>query len=106
MLPLPLTWCIWLGYEGITTLFVFGIQLCRLFNNFVTIVTGAQSAWDMLQEEETIVHITTSCADLDNILGGGISCKEVTEIGLFFYYIYIMSVLVLYVMKYFFFSAY
>ncbi|KAD5316987.1 hypothetical protein E3N88_16933 [Mikania micrantha] len=47
----------------------------------VTIVNGAQSAWDMLQEEETLVHITTSCADLDNILGGGISCKEVTEIG-------------------------
>ncbi|KAI7742884.1 hypothetical protein M8C21_019740 [Ambrosia artemisiifolia] len=47
----------------------------------LTIVNGAQSAWDMLQEEETCVHITTSCADLDNILGGGISCKEVTEIG-------------------------
>ncbi|MFS7942598.1 putative ATP diphosphatase [Helianthus anomalus] len=46
-----------------------------------TIVDGAQSAWDMLQEEETSIHITTSCADLDSILGGGISCKEVTEIG-------------------------
>nr|GEU94936.1 DNA repair protein RAD51 homolog 3 [Tanacetum cinerariifolium] len=46
-----------------------------------TIVNGAQSAWDMLQEEEVLVRITTSCADLDNILGGGISCKEVTEIG-------------------------
>ncbi|KAJ9546286.1 hypothetical protein OSB04_018829 [Centaurea solstitialis] len=46
-----------------------------------TIVHGAQSAWDMLQEEETLVRITTSSADLDNILGGGISCKEVTEIG-------------------------
>ncbi|KAK9076446.1 hypothetical protein SSX86_004780 [Deinandra increscens subsp. villosa] len=48
----------------------------------LTVVNGAQSAWDMLQEEETTrVHITTSCADLDSILGGGISCKEVTEIG-------------------------
>nr|XP_043622188.1 DNA repair protein RAD51 homolog 3 isoform X2 [Erigeron canadensis] len=47
----------------------------------LTIVNGAQSAWDMLQEEETLMRITTSCADLDNILGGGISCKEVTEIG-------------------------
>ncbi|PWA88217.1 RAS associated with diabetes protein 51C [Artemisia annua] len=46
-----------------------------------TIVNGAQSAWDMLQEEEVLVRITTSCADLDHILGGGISCKEVTEIG-------------------------
>lgn len=27
------------------------------------------------------MHITTSSADLDNILGGGIHCKEVTEIG-------------------------
>ncbi|XP_010264171.1 PREDICTED: DNA repair protein RAD51 homolog 3 isoform X4 [Nelumbo nucifera] len=45
------------------------------------IVTGAQTAWDMLYEEEFMTRITTSCADLDNILGGGISCKEVTEIG-------------------------
>ncbi|XP_024992828.1 DNA repair protein RAD51 homolog 3 [Cynara cardunculus var. scolymus] len=46
-----------------------------------TIVHGSQNAWDMLQEEKTLVRITTSCADLDDILGGGISCKEVTEIG-------------------------
>ncbi|KAG8644217.1 hypothetical protein MANES_11G109100v8 [Manihot esculenta] len=42
---------------------------------------GAQNAWDMLQEESSLTRITTSCADLDNILGGGITCKEVTEIG-------------------------
>ncbi|XP_038683593.1 DNA repair protein RAD51 homolog 3 isoform X2 [Tripterygium wilfordii] len=42
---------------------------------------GARNAWDMLHEEELLPHITTSCADLDNILGGGIKCKEVTEIG-------------------------
>ncbi|PKI70414.1 hypothetical protein CRG98_009189 [Punica granatum] len=35
----------------------------------------------MLHEEELFTRITTSSADLDNILGGGISCKEVTEIG-------------------------
>ncbi|XP_012083596.1 DNA repair protein RAD51 homolog 3 [Jatropha curcas] len=45
------------------------------------IIIGAQNAWDMLHEEQSLVRITTSCADLDNILGGGISCKEVTEIG-------------------------
>ncbi|KAA8520502.1 hypothetical protein F0562_014758 [Nyssa sinensis] len=45
------------------------------------IVHGAQTAWDMLHEEELLARITTSCADLDNILGGGINCKEVTEIG-------------------------
>ncbi|KAK9266970.1 hypothetical protein L1049_012641 [Liquidambar formosana] len=44
------------------------------------IVNGAQTAWDMLHED-WFTHITTSCAVLDNILGGGISCKEVTEIG-------------------------
>ncbi|XP_010264169.1 PREDICTED: DNA repair protein RAD51 homolog 3 isoform X2 [Nelumbo nucifera] len=43
--------------------------------------SSAQTAWDMLYEEEFMTRITTSCADLDNILGGGISCKEVTEIG-------------------------
>lgn len=42
---------------------------------------GAQTAWDMLHEEEMFPRITTSCMDLDNILGGGINCKEVTEIG-------------------------
>ncbi|OAY37535.1 DNA repair protein RAD51 homolog 3 isoform X3 [Manihot esculenta] len=46
-----------------------------------TIIHGAQNAWDMLQEESSLTRITTSCADLDNILGGGITCKEVTEIG-------------------------
>lgn len=45
------------------------------------VITGAQNAWDMLQEESSLTRITTSCADLDNILGGGITCKEVTEIG-------------------------
>lgn len=45
------------------------------------VIKGGQNAWDMLHEEESLKCITTSCADLDNILGGGISCKEVTEIG-------------------------
>ncbi|XP_057979817.1 DNA repair protein RAD51 homolog 3 [Malania oleifera] len=44
------------------------------------IVYGAQTAWDLLHEEY-FTHITTSCAELDNILGGGVNCKEVTEIG-------------------------
>ncbi|GMH21671.1 hypothetical protein Nepgr_023513 [Nepenthes gracilis] len=44
------------------------------------ILTGAQNAWDMYKED-LHTRITTSCTDLDNILGGGISCKEVTEIG-------------------------
>lgn len=35
----------------------------------------------MLHEEESLPRITTSCSDLDNILGGGISCRDVTEIG-------------------------
>ncbi|CAN0889839.1 DNA repair protein RAD51 homolog 3 [Linum grandiflorum] len=48
---------------------------------FASVMAGAQNAWDILHEEESMTRITTSCADLDNILGGGISCKEVTEIG-------------------------
>ncbi|GAV78650.1 Rad51 domain-containing protein [Cephalotus follicularis] len=46
-----------------------------------SVVNGAQNAWDMFHEEESLIRITTSCADLDKILGGGINCKEVTEIG-------------------------
>ncbi|VVB03441.1 unnamed protein product [Arabis nemorensis] len=44
-------------------------------------INGAKNAWDMLHEEESLPRITTSCSDLDNILGGGISCRDVTEIG-------------------------
>ncbi|KAJ0964153.1 hypothetical protein J5N97_029275 [Dioscorea zingiberensis] len=42
---------------------------------------GAQTAWDMLSEEQALRHISTGSGDLDSILGGGIHCKEVTEIG-------------------------
>ncbi|KAK6918548.1 DNA recombination and repair protein Rad51-like, C-terminal [Dillenia turbinata] len=45
------------------------------------IVAGAQTAWDMLHEEEFARRITTSCEEFDQILGGGISLKEVTEFG-------------------------
>ncbi|KAI3441147.1 RECA_2 domain-containing protein [Psidium guajava] len=45
------------------------------------IINGAQTAWAMLHEEELLTRITTSSVDIDNILGGGISCGEVTEIG-------------------------
>lgn len=50
-------------------------------SSYLLYYVGAQNAWDMLHEEESLTHITTSCADLDGILGGGIHCKEVTEIG-------------------------
>ncbi|KAI4382056.1 hypothetical protein MLD38_008064 [Melastoma candidum] len=44
-------------------------------------VSGSRTAWDMLNEEALLQRITTSSADLDYILDGGISCGEVTEIG-------------------------
>ncbi|KAK6162515.1 hypothetical protein DH2020_002356 [Rehmannia glutinosa] len=47
---------------------------------FSPAITRAQTAWDILHEEESSICITTSCSDLDEILGGGIRCKEVTEI--------------------------
>ncbi|KAL8062489.1 hypothetical protein ABFX02_02G150800 [Erythranthe guttata] len=34
------------------------------------IMNGAQTAWEMLHEEESSICITTSCSDLDEILGG------------------------------------
>lgn len=43
--------------------------------------TGAETAWDLLHKEKFISRITTSCADLDNLLGGGVNSSEVTEIG-------------------------
>lgn len=49
--------------------------------NSHSLFNGAQTAWDMLSEEQTLRHIRTSCEELDNILGGGIHCKEVTEVG-------------------------
>lgn len=35
----------------------------------------------MLSDEQSQKHITTGSGDLNDILGGGIHCKEVTEIG-------------------------
>ncbi|KAG8391649.1 hypothetical protein BUALT_Bualt01G0209300 [Buddleja alternifolia] len=53
----------------------------KIENGSHVIMNGAQTAWDMLHEEESSICITTSCSDLDEILGGGIRSKEVTEIG-------------------------
>jgi Rad51 len=56
------------------------------------------TAWDMLSEEQMQTHISTGCDDLDTILGGGIHCKEVTEVGKYhrpvivFQYIYFESI--------------
>lgn len=55
-----------------------GSRMDQLDNQAV--INGARSAWEMLHEDFS-TRITTSCSDLDSILGGGISCKEVTEIG-------------------------
>lgn len=49
---------------------------------------GAQNAWEMLHGD-SCTRITTSSADVDDILGGGISCKEVTEIGMSYSIVYI-----------------
>ncbi|KAL3616540.1 DNA repair protein rad51c [Castilleja foliolosa] len=55
--------------------------LDKIENGGRAIMNGAQTAWDILSEEESSICITTSCSDLDEILGGGVRCKEVTEIG-------------------------
>ncbi|KAH9311269.1 hypothetical protein KI387_026304, partial [Taxus chinensis] len=46
-----------------------------------SLLAGAKTAWDLLCEEKTMKRIITSCEDFDVILGGGISRKEVTEVG-------------------------
>ncbi|CAL9218927.1 unnamed protein product [Arabidopsis halleri] len=48
-------------------------------NGSRSLINGAKNAWDMLHEEESLPRITTSCSDLDSILGGGISCRDVSE---------------------------
>ncbi|KAM7261254.1 hypothetical protein ACFE04_026729 [Oxalis oulophora] len=51
-------------------------------SNSPSLVNGAKNAWDMFAEEESFTRsITTSSSDFDRILGGGIHCKQVTEIG-------------------------
>ncbi|KAG9156906.1 hypothetical protein Leryth_015499 [Lithospermum erythrorhizon] len=42
---------------------------------------GSQTAWEMLEKEESSRRITTSCADLDKVVGGGFRCNQVTEVG-------------------------
>lgn len=46
--------------------------------------TAARTAWDMLSDEQTTRHITTFSGELDAILGGGIHCNEITEVGKWF----------------------
>lgn len=61
--------------------FIFGSEGLPFLKGAIFFLAGAQTAWDMLSEEQTLKHVSTSCEDLDTILGGGIHCKEVTEIG-------------------------
>ncbi|KAL9228860.1 hypothetical protein vseg_004395 [Gypsophila vaccaria] len=50
------------------------------FDGNHAILHGGQTAWEMLSEDSAS-RITTSSTDIDNTLGGGIGCREVTEIG-------------------------
>lgn len=54
------------------------------FYDFFKCFIGAVTAWDMLSEEQMQRHISTGCNDFDTILGGGIHCKEVTEVGKYY----------------------
>ena len=79
-------WAKAISLTGLPFSFYLGIFLPTVIIIIIIIIffsfcAGAQTAWDMLHEEEMFPRITTSCMDLDNILGGGINCKEVTEIG-------------------------
>ena len=41
---------------------------------------GSKSAYELLKKESSELNIVTFCAALDNILGGGIPVKKITEI--------------------------
>jgi predicted ATP-dependent serine protease len=43
-------------------------------------IAGGKTAWELLSYEKKRKRITTSSAELDSLLGGGICLKEVTEI--------------------------
>ncbi|MCO5610719.1 hypothetical protein L7F22_064960 [Adiantum nelumboides] len=45
-----------------------------------SLLSSAKTAWDLLCSEKTRKRISTSCAELDSLLGGGICLQEVTEI--------------------------
>ncbi|KAK8944388.1 hypothetical protein KSP39_PZI007821 [Platanthera zijinensis] len=45
------------------------------------VLRGAQTAWEMFSDEQNLKHISTGSEDFDGILGGGIHCGEVTEVG-------------------------
>ncbi|KAK3279343.1 hypothetical protein CYMTET_12768 [Cymbomonas tetramitiformis] len=54
------------------------IKVCR--DDYDRALSGAKTAAQILQEERTRVCITTSCLELDKLLGGGISPTEITEL--------------------------
>lgn len=58
--------------------------LNSLISESFHIFVGARTAWEMLSDEQNLKHISTGCEDLNDILGGGIRCGEVTEVGMFF----------------------
>lgn len=70
-----------LFYIYSATFLLLRVEIVEVLMVHYVFLLGAQSAWDMLHEEKSCKSITTSCSDLDEILGGGINCKEVTEIG-------------------------
>jgi len=58
---------------------------CEAFN-FTTLIilssSGARTALDLLvaqRSNQRNQHVLTFCAALDNILGGGVACGQVTE---------------------------
>ncbi|KAH0456068.1 hypothetical protein IEQ34_013975 [Dendrobium chrysotoxum] len=45
------------------------------------VLKGSRTAWEMLSDEQNLKLIRTGSEDFDGILGGGIHCGQVTEMG-------------------------
>lgn len=56
------------------------LEVVKIISGEGITAAPSKSAWELLQQEQNLPNIVTFCAKLDEVLGGGIALRKVTEI--------------------------
>ena len=70
--------CVCVSEAGITP--EDALEVLKIVSGEGWTAAPSQSAWELLQQEQSLPSIVTFCAKLDEVLGGGIALRKVTEI--------------------------
>ena len=70
--------CVCVSEAGITP--EDALEVLKIVSGEGWTAAPSQSAWELLQQEQSLPSIVTFCAKLDEMLGGGIALRKVTEI--------------------------